>query len=87
MGVNGLISSSYYGYQEYLYYRGRFIVGNLLRGKVHWGNEELTWKNYALNLGLDIGLSSRVNVSFIGTRTTKDSMLMSKHQFHQGFLL
>ncbi len=43
------------------------------------GNEELTWeKNYALNLGLDIGLFSRVNVSLDWyTRTTKD-LLMSK---------
>ena len=59
--------------------RGRFIVGNLLCGKVHLGNEELTWeKNYALNLGLDIGLFSRVNVSLDWyTRTTKD-LLMSK---------
>lgn len=62
---------------EYLYHRA-FYNGNLLRGKVHW-DEELTWeKNYALNLGLDIGLFSRVNVSLDWyTRTTKD-LLMSK---------
>ena len=35
-GVNGNLPSSYYGYQS-TYTTGRFIMENLLRGKVHWG--------------------------------------------------
>ena len=42
-------------------------------------NPDLTWeKNYALNLGVDLSLFRRVNLTFDWyTRTTKD-LLMSK---------
>lgn len=78
-GVNGNLPSSYYGYQS-TYTTGAFYSGKPSPWESTLGNEELTWeKNYALNLGLDIGLFSRVNVSLDWyTRTTKD-LLMSKH--------
>lgn len=77
-GVNGNLPSSYYGYQS-TYTTGEFYNGKPSPWESTLGNEELTWeKNYALNLGLDIGLFSRVNVSLDWyTRTTKD-LLMSK---------
>ena len=77
-GVNGNLPSSYYGYQS-TYTTGAFYSGKPSPWESTLGNEELTWeKNYALNLGLDIGLFSRVNVSLDSyTRTTKD-LLMSK---------
>ncbi len=77
-GVNGNLPSSYYGYQS-IYTTGAFYSGKPSPWESTLGNEELTWeKNYALNLGLDIGLFSRVNVSLDWyTRTTKD-LLMSK---------
>lgn len=77
-GVNGNLPSSYYGYQS-TYTTGAFYSGQPSLWESTLGNEELTWeKNYALNLGLDIGLFSRVNVSLDWyTRTTKD-LLMSK---------
>lgn len=77
-GVNGNLPSSYYGYQS-TYTTGAFYSGKPSPWESTLGNEELTWeKNYALNLGLDIGLFSRVNVSSDWyTRTTKD-LLMSK---------
>lgn len=77
-GVNGNLPSSYYGYQS-TYTPGAFYSGKPSPWESTLGNEELTWeKNYALNLGLDIGLFSRVNVSLDWyTRTTKD-LLMSK---------
>lgn len=77
-GVNGNLPSSYYGYQS-TYATGAFYSGKPSPWESTLGNEELTWeKNYALNLGLDIGLFSRVNVSLDWyTRTTKD-LLMSK---------
>lgn len=77
-GVNGNLPSSYYGYQS-TYITGAFYNGKPSPWESTLGNEELTWeKNYALNLGLDIGLFSRVNVSLDWyTRTTKD-LLMSK---------
>ena len=77
-GVNGNLPSSYYGYQS-TYITGAFYSGKPSPWESTLGNEELTWeKNYALNLGLDIGLFSRVNVSLDWyTRTTKD-LLMSK---------
>lgn len=77
-GVNGNFPSSYYGYQS-TYTTGAFYSGKPSPWESTLGNEELTWeKNYALNLGLDIGLFSRVNVSLDWyTRTTKD-LLMSK---------
>lgn len=77
-GVNGNLPSSYYGYQS-TYTTGAFYRGKPSPWESTLGNEELTWeKNYALNLGLDIGLFSRVNVSLDWyTRTTKD-LLMSK---------
>lgn len=76
--VNGNLPSSYYGYQS-TYTTGAFYSGKPSPWESTLGNEELTWeKNYALNLGLDIGLFSRVNVSLDWyTRTTKD-LLMSK---------
>ena len=77
-GVNGNLPSSYYGYQS-TYTTGAFYSGKPSPWESTLGNQELTWeKNYALNLGLDIGLFSRVNVSLDWyTRTTKD-LLMSK---------
>ena len=77
-GVNGNLPSSYYGYQS-TYTTGAFYSGKPSPWESTLGNEELTWeKNYALNLGLEIGLFSRVNVSLDWyTRTTKD-LLMSK---------
>ena len=77
-GVNGNLPSSYYGYQS-TYTTGAFYSRKPSPWESTLGNEELTWeKNYALNLGLDIGLFSRVNVSLDWyTRTTKD-LLMSK---------
>ena len=77
-GVIGNLPSSYYGYQS-TYTTGAFYSGKPSPWESTLGNEELTWeKNYALNLGLDIGLFSRVNVSLDWyTRTTKD-LLMSK---------
>ena len=77
-GVNGNLPSSYYGYQS-TYTTGAFYSGKPSPWESTLGNEELTWeKNYALTLGLDIGLFSRVNVSLDWyTRTTKD-LLMSK---------
>ena len=77
-GVNGNLPSSYYGYQS-TYTTGAFYNGKPSPWESTLGNEELTWeKNYALNLGLDIGFFSRVNVSLDWyTRTTKD-LLMSK---------
>lgn len=77
-GVNGNLPSSYYGYHS-TYTTGAFYSGKPSPWESTLGNEELTWeKNYALNLGLDIGLFSRVNVSLDWyTRTTKD-LLMSK---------
>lgn len=77
-GVNGNLPSSYYGYQS-TYTTGAFYSGKPSPWESTLGNEELTWeKNYALNLGLDFGLFSRVNVSLDWyTRTTKD-LLMSK---------
>ncbi|CDF17558.1 putative outer membrane protein probably involved in nutrient binding [Phocaeicola vulgatus CAG:6] len=77
-GVNGNLPSSYYGYQS-TYTTGAFYSGKPSPWESTLGNEELTWeKNYALNLRLDIGLFSRVNVSLDWyTRTTKD-LLMSK---------
>ena len=77
-GVNGNLPSSYYGYQS-TYTTGAFYSGKPSPWESTLGNEELTWeKNYALNLGLDIGLFRRVNVSLDWyTRTTKD-LLMSK---------
>ena len=77
-GVNGNLPSSYYGYQS-TYTTGAFYSGKPSPWESTLGNEELTWeKNYAPNLGLDIGLFSRVNVSLDWyTRTTKD-LLMSK---------
>ena len=77
-GVNGNLPSSYYGYQS-TYTTGAFYNGKPSPWESTLGNVELTWeKNYALNLGLDIGLFSRVNVSLDWyTRTTKD-LLMSK---------
>lgn len=77
-GVNGNLPSSYYGYQS-TYTTGAFYSGKPSPWESTLGNEELTWeKNYALNLELDIGLFSRVNVSLDWyTRTTKD-LLMSK---------
>lgn len=77
-GVNGNLPSSYYGYQS-TYTTGALYSGKPSPWESTLGNEELTWeKNYALNLGLDIGLFSRVNVSLDWyTRTTKD-LLMSK---------
>lgn len=77
-GVNGNLPSSYYGYQS-TYTTGAFYSGKPSPWESTLGNEELTWeKNYALNLGLDIGLFSRVNISLDWyTRTTKD-LLMSK---------
>lgn len=77
-GVNENLPSSYYGYQS-TYTTGAFYSGKPSPWESTLGNEELTWeKNYALNLGLDIGLFSRVNVSLDWyTRTTKD-LLMSK---------
>ena len=70
-GVNGNLPSSYYGYQS-TYTTGAFYSGKPSPWESTLGNEELTWeKNYALNLGLDIGLFSRVNVSLIGTRVQR----------------
>lgn len=77
-GVNGNLPSSYYGYQS-TYTTGAFYSGKPSPWESTLGNEELTWeKNLFMNLGLDIGLFSRVNVSLDWyTRTTKD-LLMSK---------
>ncbi len=77
-GVNGNLPGTYYGYQS-TYTTGAFYNGKPSPWESTLGNEELTWeKNYALNLGLDIGLASRVNISLDWyTRTTKD-LLMSK---------
>lgn len=77
-GVNGNLPSSYYGYQS-TYTTGEFYNGKPSPWESTLGNEELTWeKNYALNLGLDVGLLNRINISFDWyTRTTKD-LLMSK---------
>ena len=73
-GVNGNLPSSYYGYQS-TYTTGAFYSGKPSPWESTLGNEELTWEK---NLGLDIGLFSRVNVSLDWyTRTTKD-LLMSK---------
>ena len=70
-GVNGNLPSSYYGYQS-TYTTGAFYSGKPSPWESTLGNEELTWeKNYALNLGLDIGFLDWY------TRTTKD-LLMSK---------
>lgn len=77
-GVNGNLPSSYYGYQS-TYTTGAFYNGKPSPWESTLGNETLTWeKNYALNLGLDIGLINRINISLDWyTRTTKD-LLMSK---------
>lgn len=77
-GVNGNLPSTYYGYQS-TYTTGAFYNGKPSPWESTLGNEELTWeKNYAFNLGLDIGLFSRVNISLDWyTRTTKD-LLMGK---------
>lgn len=62
-GVNGNLPSSYYGYQS-TYTTGAFYSGKPSPWESTLGNEELTWeKNYALNLGLDIGLFSRVTLN------------------------
>ena len=85
-GVNGNLPSSYYGYQS-TYTTGAFYNGKPSPWESTLGNEELTWeKNYALNLGLDIGLFSRVNVSLDWyTRTTKDLLMSKKLNSISGF--
>lgn len=85
-GVNGNLPSSYYGYQS-TYTTGAFYSGKPSPWESTLGNEELTWeKNYALNLGLDIGLFSRVNVSLDWyTRTTKDLLMSKKLNSISGF--
>ena len=85
-GVNGNLPSSYYGYQS-TYTTGAFYSGKPSPWESTLGNEELTWeKNYALNLGLDIGLFSRVNVSLDWyTRTTKDLLMRKQLNSISGF--
>lgn len=85
-GVNGNLPSSYYGYQS-TYTTGAFYNGKPSPWESTLGNEELTWeKNYALNLGLDIGLFSRVNVSLDWyTRTTKDLLTSKQLNSISGF--
>ena len=77
-GVNGNLPTGYYGYH------GTYTTGAFYNGKpAPWedaiANPDLTWeKNYALNLGVDLSLFRRVNLTFDWyTRTTKD-LLMSK---------
>lgn len=77
-GVNGNLPTGYYGYH------GTYTTGAFYNGKpAPWEdaitNPDLTWeKNYALNLGVDLSLFRRVNLTFDWyTRTTKD-LLMSK---------
>ena len=77
-GVNGNLPSSYYGYQS-TYTTGAFYSGKPSPWESTLGNEELTWeKNYALNLGLDIGLFSRVNGYFEWFTRTKKYLFMTK---------
>lgn len=77
-GVNGNLPSSYYGYQG-KYTTGAFYNGLPAPWETAIANPSLTWeKNYALNLGLDLSLFRRFNVTFDWyTRTTKD-LLMSR---------
>ena len=78
-GVNGNLPSSYYGYQS-TYTTGAFYNGKPSPWESTLGNEELTWeKNYALNLGLDIGFFGLVhayNERFIDEQAI---------EFHQRF--
>lgn len=77
-GVNGNVPSSLYSYYglydvTYSYKDMPAMVESSL------SNDKLSWeKNYALNIGIDLMLFNRVNVTFDWyTRTTKD-LLMSK---------
>ena len=77
-GVNGNVPSSLYSYYglydiTYSYNDTPAMVESSL------SNDKLSWeKNYALNIGLDLLLFNRLNVTFDWyTRTTKD-LLMSK---------
>ena len=77
-GVNGNLPTGYYGYHG-TYTTGAFYNGNPAPWEDAIANPDLTWeKNYALNLGVDLSLFRRVNLTFDWyTRTTKD-LLMSK---------
>lgn len=77
-GVNGNVPSSLYSYYglydvTYSYNDMPAMVESSL------SNDKLSWeKNYAFNVGLDLMLFSRLNITFDWyTRTTKD-LLMSK---------
>lgn len=77
-GVNGNLPNKYYDYHG-IYTTGAFYNGKPAPWEDAIANPDLTWeKNYALNIGLDLSLFRRVNLTFDWyTRTTKD-LLMSK---------
>lgn len=77
-GVNGNIPNGLYSY--YALYNTTYTYNDqpaMVESSL--ANDKLSWeKNYALNVGLDLVLFNRVNVSFDWyTRTTRD-LLMSK---------
>lgn len=77
-GVNGNFFFLYYGYQS-IYIMGVFYSGKFFLWESILGNEEFIWeKNYVLNLGLDIGLFSCVNVFLDWYMCIMKDLLMSK---------
>lgn len=85
-GVNGNLPTGYYGYQG-TYTTGAFYNGQPAPWEDVISNKNLTWeKNYALNIGFDMGLFSRVNISFDWySRLTKDLLMEKQLNTISGF--
>lgn len=85
-GVNGNLPGGYYDYMG-TYTTGAFYNGLPAPWEYKIANNELTWeKNYSLNLGIDIGLFNRVNMTIDWyKRNTKDLLMDRQLNSISGF--
>lgn len=91
-GVNGTLpspSSSTYGYLPYMSLTGADVSYNGIPGiaEVNIANKDLLWENnYTTNIGLDVNIKNRVNVTFeYYNRTTKDLLMNMPISMTTGF--
>ena len=85
-GVNGNLPGNYYDYYG-TYTTSAFYNGQPAPWENALSNQGLTWeKNYALNLGIDLSLLNRVNITFDWyTRQTKDLLMKKQMNTISGF--
>lgn len=85
-GVNGTLPWNYYDYMGLYSYGYKYAdMGGMDLSQVF--NEDLSWeKNYALNVGVDVSLWNRMNITFdFYNRDTKDLLLWKDVSNTSGF--